>query len=47
MSSGDIFALLDSIEIDDEGDIKNIMNDSDTDFVDEDKSVFLLISLEK
>ena len=39
LSSGDIFALLDSIESDDEGDIENIMNDSDAEIVDEDKSV--------
>ena len=39
LSSGDIFALLDSIESDDEGDIENIMNDSDTKFVAEDESV--------
>ena len=37
--SGDIFALLDSIESDDEGDIENIMNGSDTEFVAEDESV--------
>ena len=39
LSSGDIFVLLDSIESDDEGDIENIMNDSDTEFVAEDESV--------
>ena len=39
LSSGDIFALLDSIESDDEGDIENIINDSDTEFVPEDESV--------
>ena len=39
LSSGDIFALLDSIESDDEGDIENIMNDSDAETVAEDKSV--------
>ena len=39
LSSGDNFAMLDSIESDDEGDIKNIMNDSDTEFVAEDESV--------
>ena len=39
LSSGDIFALLDSTESDDEGDIENIMNDSDAEIVDEDKSV--------
>ena len=39
LSSGNIFALLDSIESDDKGDIENIMNDSDTDFVAEKKSV--------
>ena len=32
-SSGDIFALLDSIKSDDEGAIENIMNDCDTEFV--------------
>ena len=32
LSSGDIFPLLDSIESDNEGDIENIMNDSDTEF---------------
>ena len=39
LSSGDIFALLDSVESDDEGDIENIMNDSDTEFVTENESV--------
>ena len=39
LSSVDIFALLDSIESDDEGDIENIMNDSDAEIVAEDKSV--------
>ena len=39
LSSGDIFALLESIERDDEGDIENIMNDSDTEFVAENESV--------
>ena len=39
LSSGDIFALLDLIEINDEGDIENIMNGSDTEFVAEDESV--------
>ena len=39
LSSGDIFALLDSIESDDVGDIGNIMNDFDTEFVAEDESV--------
>ena len=38
-SRGDIFALLDSIESDDERDIENIMNDSDAEIVAEDKSV--------
>ena len=37
LSSGDIFALLDSVESDDKGDIENIMNDSDTEFVVEDE----------
>ena len=36
---GDIIALLDSIESEDEGDIENIMNHSDTEFVDEAESV--------
>ena len=35
LSSGDIFALLDLIERNDEGDIGNIMNDSDAEFVPE------------
>ena len=35
LSNGDIFALLDSTESDDEGDIENIMNESDTEFVGE------------
>ena len=39
LSSGDIFALLDSIESDDEGDIENIKNDSDAEFVAEEESV--------
>ena len=39
LSIGDIFALIDSIKSDDEGDIENTMNDSDTDFVAEDDSV--------
>ena len=38
LSSGDILALLDSNESDDEGDIENIMNDSDTEFVAGDES---------
>ena len=38
LSIGEIFALLDSIESDDENDIENIMNDSDTEFVAEDES---------
>ena len=38
-SSGDIFELLGSIESDDEGDLENIINDSDTEFVVEDESV--------
>ena len=47
LSSGDIFALLDSTKSDNEGDIENIMNDSDTEFVAEDELVTLLIWLEK
>ena len=39
LSSGDIFALLDSIESDDEGDIENIKNYPDNEFVAEDESV--------
>ena len=39
LSSRDIFALLDSTEGDDQGDIENIMNDSDTEFVAEDESI--------
>ena len=39
LCSGYIFALLDSTESDEEGDIENIMNDSDTEFVAEDESV--------
>ena len=39
LSSGDIFVLLDSIESDDEEDIENIMNDSNTEFVAEDESL--------
>ena len=33
-SSNEIYALLDSIESDEEEDIENLMNDSDTEFVD-------------
>ena len=47
VSIGDIFGLLDSIENDDEEDTGNILNDSDTEFVAEDKSISLLVSLEK
>ena len=39
LSSGDMSALLDSIESDDKGIIEKIMNDSDTEFVAEDESV--------
>ena len=39
LSSGDIFALFDSIENNDEGDVENRMNDFDTEFVAEDESV--------
>ena len=39
LSSGDIFALLDSIESSDEGHIENIMNNSDTEFAAEDESL--------
>ena len=34
LSSDEIYALLDSIESDEEGDIENLMNDSDTEFTD-------------
>ena len=34
-SSGEIYALLDTIDSDDEEDIENLMNDSDTEFVDQ------------
>ena len=37
--SGDIFALLDSVENENEGDIENLKNDSDAEFVAEDESV--------
>ena len=39
LSSGDIFALLDSTVSDDKGDIENIMKYYDTEFVAEDESV--------
>ena len=39
LSIGDIFALLDLFESDDEGDIDNIMNNSNTEFVAESESV--------
>lgn len=35
LSSGDIYANLDSIESDEEEEIENLMNDSDTEFVTE------------
>ena len=35
MSSDEIYALLDTIESDDEEDIENLMNDLDTEFIDE------------
>ena len=34
LSSEEIYALLDSIDSEDEDDIDNLMNDSDTEFVD-------------
>ena len=34
-SSHEIYALLDTIESDDEEDIENFMNDSDTEYIDE------------
>ena len=44
LSSGDAFALLDSVESDDEVDIENIINDSDTEFVAEGESANIRIS---
>ena len=35
MSSDEIYALLDTIQSDDEEDIKNLMNDSDTKIIEE------------
>ena len=35
MSSDEIYALLDTIESDDKEDIENLMNDLDTEFIDE------------
>ena len=35
LSSDEIYALLDTIESDDEEDIENFMNDSDTEYIDE------------
>ena len=35
LSSNEIYALLDTIDSDDEEDIENLMNDSDTEFVDQ------------
>ena len=45
--SGDISALLGSVESNDEGDIENIMNDSDTEFVAEDESVISINIIRK
>ena len=39
LSSGDIFAFIESFESVDEGNIKNVMTYSDTEFVAEDESV--------
>ena len=47
LSSGDIFASLDSIESDDEGDIENLMNDSDTEFAAEVESVISINTIRK
>ena len=47
LSSGDSFALFDSIESDDKGDIENIMNDSDTEFVAEDELVISTNTIRK
>ena len=35
MSSDEVYTLLDTIESNDEEDIENLMNDSDTEFIDE------------
>ena len=45
--SGDISALLGSVESNDEGDIENIMSDSDTEFVAEDESVISINIIRK
>ena len=47
--SGDIFGMLDSIESCGEGDIEDVMNDSDTEFVAEDELIIStnIISKEK
>ena len=39
LSSGDIYLLLDLFESDDEGEIENLMNKADTEFVAEKKTV--------
>ena len=39
LSSGEIYALLDSIDSADEGEVDSLMNDSDTEFVLEDEVV--------
>ena len=41
LSRGEVFALLDSIQSNDEEDIELIMNDSDTEFVAEDESLLI------
>ena len=45
--SGDIFGMLDSIESGGEGDIEDVMNDSDTEFVAEDELIISIILLVK
>ena len=47
LSNGDIFALFDSIESNDDGDIENILNNSDTEFVVEDESVISTNTIRK
>ena len=47
LSSGDMFALLDSNESDDKGIIEKIMNDSDTEFVAKDESVISINIIRK
>ena len=45
LSSGDIYATLDSVENDDEEEIENVMNGSDTEFVTEGETVTSIYDL--